>query len=168
MNRIKGFIARYWKTIILFTVLSSSSFVAGVYANQVIVVGVQPIAGTHVLVPNPGLVVNGVFWKIDPISQNLTGLFLNVTATANHNATYVIIISVSCVNLTSGVVFWCSHGRGIIHLAPNTGGIVPVGLTPQFDPELIEVHDLSFIVTSLPPVPVVPCTTPNCLPGSHP
>lgn len=117
------------------------------------------------LVPSPPLVILGVFWNINVTSQLVTGLILNLTVPAGQNtALYNIIVSVSCKNLTSGAQFWCSHGSERVVLPGGATVIIPITLTPQVDPELTEVHDLSFIVTSTPPVPVTPCTNPNCLP----
>ena len=99
----------------------------------------------------------------------LTGLILNVTAAPG--SVYQIVTSVSCQNLTTGAVYWCAHG--VIKIDCTTaavgchGVIVGLPLHPQFDPELTEVHDLSFIVTSTPPVPVRICTNPNCAPPGN-
>lgn len=63
---------------------------------------------------------------------------------------YQIFIQVSCLSLTppSTSEFTCATGSSSITLPANGGsGTLVVPISPPIDPELIEVHDLSFIVT---------------------
>lgn len=155
-----------WKIILLVVALVSSAFIAGAYANLVVVRNIQSLAGNHVLVPAPELQILNTFWIIDLNSSTIKGVILNITTTAPSGTPivvklYQIFIQVSCIDTTlaTGTEFTCTTGTTIIALPSNLNGnhvIVRVSFSPPIDPELIEVHDLSFIVTG------TPCTTIGC------
>ena len=67
---------------------------------------------------------------------------------------YQVFVQVSCLN-SALVEFICATGTGTITLPASGGaGTLVVPITPPIDPELTEIHDLSFIVTGSPtPVP---------------
>jgi hypothetical protein len=104
----------------------------------------------------------------------VTFLILNVTtvptAAASGFKLYQVFVEVSCLNLTTNVTYTCSQGSGLIALPTNMNGasaILLVPLRPPVDPEIAEIHDLSFIVTgtALPSSPgivgVVNSSTPT-------
>jgi hypothetical protein len=144
----------------------TASFLVGAFANQIVVQQIQSLAGNHVLVPAPELQIISTTWNINGNLSLITGVTLNVTTVSTgSNATklYVIFVQVSCLDLTTGKEFTCSTGSGTITLPVNLNGrsaTLTVTLTPQIDPETVEVHDLSFIVTGSPsgtPPPPTPC-----------
>ncbi len=64
---------------------------------------------------------------------------------------YTVFVQVSCFNNATRTEFTCATGSGTITLPASGGvGILIVPVSPAIDPETIEVHDLSFIVTGTP------------------
>ncbi len=150
------------KTILLILALTAASFTAGVFANQVIVNNIQALAGNHSLVPAPELVINSTSWNINLNSSTVIGVTLNVLTISKVPTTvtklYQIFIQVSCLD-ASGREFTCATGSTTVTLPSNGGSATLfVPISPQIDPELIEIHDLSFIVTG------TPTTTGGCTP----
>ena len=125
----------------------------GAFANQVIVQNVQSLAGNHVLVPAPELRILSSTWNINGTASLVTGVTLNVTTVGGANVTklYQIFIQVSCFNNATQTEFTCATGSNTIILRANGGvGTLIVPISPAIDPETVEVHDLSFIVTGKP------------------
>ena len=146
-----------WKTIVLLAVSMIASFTIGAYANQVRVSQTSAIAGNHVFVPAPELQIINTFWHVSLNQSLVTFLILNVTTAGSAGAfkLYQVFVEVSCLNLTTNVTYTCSQGSGLIALPTNMNGgsaVLPIVLNPPVDPETLEIHDLSFIVTetSLP------------------
>ncbi len=147
-------IRRGWKIILLVTVVTAASFTLGVLANQVVVQQVQSLAGNHVLVPAPELQVLSTLWVINGTASLVTGVNLNVTTvspTPLQLKLYQIFVQISCLPPAPAppVEFTCSTGQTQVTLPTFLNGtmIVSVSLNPTIDPELSEVHDISFIVT---------------------
>ncbi len=168
-------IRRGWKTILVLAVVSIASYSIGTYANQVKVQDVQSLAGNHVLVPAPELQILSTTWIISLNTSQVVGLTLNVTTFTTQPTApmklYQIIVQVSCLD-AAGKEFTCSVGTASITLPTNmtsTGAsaLLRVKLLTPVDPERIEVHDLSFIVTGTPvrvPTTALPnLFFPNCL-----
>jgi len=131
-------------------------------ANQVVVQQVQSLAGNHVLVPAPELQILSTFWDINGNLSLVIGVTLNVTTVGPPGSTatklYQIFIQVSCLD-SAGKEFTCATGNGTINLPVNMNGkfvLLTIPITPQVDPETIEIHDLSFIVTGSPSTPPPP------------
>lgn len=138
----------------------AASFSVGAMANQVIVQQIQSLAGNHVLVPAPELQIISSTFTINGNLSVITAVILNVTTVGQPGAPvvtklYQVFIQVSCLDQTvlgkAGLEFTCATGTATITLPSNGGsGRLIVPITPQIDPETIEVHDLSFIVTGTP------------------
>ena len=142
-------------TLVLIAVAVAASFVTGaVLGNQVRVIFVEAIAGTRVLVPDPGLVIRDVSWQIDPQRSLVTGLILFVFATTEEFAVFQIFVQVSCLFIVNGQEdpsseHICSTGESFVFNPGPFGTHVNVNLLPPINPETIEIHDLSFIVKGL-------------------
>lgn len=143
-----------WKTILAIVVASTAFFSLGTYANQVVVQQVQSLAGNHVLVPAPELRIISSAWKINGTASLVNGVVLNLTTLGAAGAVvsklYKIYIQVSCFNNATQTEFTCATGSNTIVLPVNMNGtsvLLNVPITPPIDPETIEIHDLSFIVT---------------------
>jgi len=156
-----------WKTTIAIAIITAASFSAGTFANQVIVQQVQSLAGNHVLVPAPELVIISSSFAINGTASLVTGVILNVTTvgttTSSGTKLYQIFIQVSCLtNAIPPTEYTCATGSNTITLPVNMNGafaFLTVPITPPIDPETTEVHDLSFIVTGNP-TPIPPqCTS---------
>lgn len=137
-----------------------ASFTIGAYANQVKVSQTSAIAGNHVFVPAPELQIINTLWHVSLNQSLVTFLVLNVTTagTSGGFRLYQVFVEVSCLNLTTNAEFTCSQGSGLIPLPTNMNGasaVLPIVLHPPVDPEIAEIHDLSFIVTE------------TALPNSH-
>ena len=144
-----------WKTTLALAIMVAASFTVGAMANQVIVQQIQSLAGNHVLVPAPELQIISSTFTINGTLSVITAVILNVTTVGQPGAPvvtklYQVFIQVSCLAV-DGREFTCATGAATITL-PSSGGsgrlVVPIA--PQIDPELVEVHDLSFIVTGTP------------------
>jgi hypothetical protein len=153
------------RTIAAITLVAIASFAIGTYANQVIVQNVQSLGGNSVQVPAPELRIVQTTWNIDLNTSTITGVTLNVNTSspgATGSKLYQIYVQVSCLKGPPpgipGTAYTCATGTATINLPVNGGsGILVVNLSPRIDPELIEVDDLSFIVTGSPPS-VTGCT----------
>lgn len=146
-----------WKTVLVIVVAAAASFSIGAFANQVVVQQVQSLAGNHVLVPAPELKITSSFWSINGTASLITGVTLNITTVGGAGTTgfklYKVYIQVSCFNNATQTGFTCATGNNSIILPVNMNGTstrLNVPITPPIDPETIEVHDLSFIVTGNP------------------
>jgi hypothetical protein len=163
-------IRTHWKATMVVLVATVASFSLGAYANQVRVLNTQSLAGSHILVPAPELIINSTTWNINLNTSTITGITLVVTTTGVSgspviNKLYQVFVQVSCLNST-GLEFTCATGTSTIVLPSNMNGataMMVIQISPALDPELIEVHDLSFIVTGSPTP-----TTPQCPPGTPP
>jgi len=149
--------------ILLLLLLIGGSVITGVIANRVVVQPVQPLAGNEATVPAPELQVLNSIWRLDRNTSTVTGVLLNVTTVSTSAGTpvtvklYRIIVQVSATT-PAGRVYTASTGTAIILLPSNMNGataIVLVNLTPPVDPEIVEIDDLSFIVTAIPVTPRV-------------
>jgi hypothetical protein len=163
-------IRTHWKGVLVVLVATVASFSLGAYANQVRVLNTQSLAGNHILVPAPELIINSTTWNINLNMSTITGITLVVTTTGVSgspvvNKLYQIFVQVSCLT-AAGTEFTCATGTNTIVLPSNMNGattMLVITISPALDPEQIEVHDLSFIVTGTPTP-----TTPQCPPGTPP
>ncbi len=84
-------------------------------------------------------------------TSTVTGLELLVfpNATTLELRLYQINVQVSCLT-AQGIEFICSSGGASLVLPSRDAGLrpVPIALVPVLNPEVVEVHDLSFIVSS--------------------
>jgi hypothetical protein len=150
-------IARSWKTLIAVLLVGLAAFSVGVFANRVVVQQVQSIGGNHVNVPAPELQVLNTVWNTELNRSIVTGLLLNVTTTGAPGQTgsklYHIDVQVSCLPTTATSPRNCAFGSTLVTLPVNMNGtavMVPVAIAPAIDPEIVEIDDLSFIVTGSP------------------
>ncbi len=122
------------------------------------------------MVPAPELQILTSSWSINLNTSSIVAVILNVTTvggTTTQFKLYQIFVQLSCLKGPlpgiPGTDFTCAVGTITITLPTNmnrTSTIVRVPITPPIDPELIEVHNLSFIVTGSPAPPPTPsCTT---------
>ncbi len=155
---------RRWKTVLALAVVASSSFMVGAYANRITVGIIQSVAGNRVLVPPPELQIVATTWSIDPQKSLVTDVDLLVTTNSPvwQLKLYQIFIQVSCLDetVTPPVEIICSNGQARIVLPTHGIGLRPIKivLDKPINPETIEIHDLSFIVTDLGRVPPMPPT----------
>ncbi len=149
-------------------VLAITSFLAGVaLANRVSILQVQPIAGNRVIVENPGLVIHNVTWNIDAAKSVVTGLTLWVSAETNRSRGFTIYVQVSCLSIGPDgreipvSEYICAIGQVAIANTGPTPVRVVIPIRPEVNPEITEIHDLSFIVTGMPQPPPTPSRLPN-------
>lgn len=139
--------------------MAIASFTIGTYANQIIVQNVQSLGGNHVQVPAPELRIVQTTWNIALNSSTVTGVTLDVNTSspgATGSKLYTIYVQVSCLKGPPpgipGTSYTCATGTATINLPVNGGsGVLVVNISPPIDPELVEIDDLSFIVTGSPP-----------------
>ena len=104
-------------------------------------------------------------WNIALNTSTITGVTLNVNTSspgATGSKLYTIYVQVSCLKGPPpgipGTSYTCATGTATINLPVNGGsGVLVVNISPPIDPELVEIDDLSFIVTGSPPS-VTGCT----------
>ncbi len=146
-----------WKTVLTIVVALTAAFTIGAFANKVVVQNVDSLAGNHVLVLAPELVILSSSWNLNVTASLVTGVRLNVTTVGAPGSTtvlksYQIVVQVSCLD-TAGSEFTCATGTATSTLPSNMFGAsvtIRVNVSPSIDPERTEVHDLSFIVTGTP------------------
>ena len=105
-------------------------------------------------VPAPELQVVNSLWHVSLNQSLVTFVILNITTVgpASGFKVYQVFVEVSCLNLTTNITYTCSQGSGLMPLPTNMNGasaVMPVLLVPPVDPETAEIHDLSFITTSI-------------------
>ncbi len=131
----------------------------GVYANRVTVGLIQSVAGNHVLVPPPELQIVATRWLIDANQSLVTGLDLLVTTNSSvlQLKQYQVLVQVSCLNenAPTAIESICSIGRTVVVLPTQNSGLrhLNITLVQPINPETVEIHDLSFIVTDLSQIP---------------
>ncbi len=155
-------------------VVTLASFSVGVFANQLVVQQIQSLSGSQVLVPAPELQILSSSWSINLFNSTIVAVILNVTTvggTTTQFKLYQIFVQLSCLKGPlpgiPGTDFTCAVGTTTITLPTNMNGasaIVKVPITPPIDPELIEVHNISFIVTGSP-APCAPFFTVTARPA---
>lgn len=155
---------RRWKTVLVILLVAGTSFIGGGYANRVVVGIIQSIAGNRVIVPPPELQIVAAVWFIDAPKSLVTDVVLLVTTEAPVLTLklYAVYVQVSCLDETTipPTEFICSNGRTSIVLPTDGAGLrrLRINLSTPINPELTEIHDLSFIVTDLGRVGPMPPT----------
>jgi len=155
---------RRWKTVLVILLVAGTSFIGGGYANRVVVGLIQSIAGNRVLVPPPELQIVAAVWSIDGPKSLVTDVVLLVTTQSPVLTLkrYQVFVQVSCLDETilPPREFICSNGQTSIILPTNGAGLrrLRIILETPVNPELTEIHDLSFIVTDLGRIGPIPPT----------
>jgi len=156
----------------LATALIATALLAGyAFANRVAVKDVQSIAGNRVLVPSADLDIVRATWSIDADNSLVRSvdLLTFMNATVWKLKLFEFFVQVSCLDetVTPPREFICSTGSTRAVLPSHWIGLRPirVDLKKPINPETTEIHDLSFIVTDLNPVPQ---TSPALFVGAMP
>ncbi len=145
---------------ILATALIATALLAGyAFANRVPVRDVQSITGNRVLVPSTDLDIVRATWSIDAEASLVRDVDLLVFMNSQvwKLKLFEFFVQVSCLDesKTPPTEFICSTGSTKAVLPSHWIGLRPirVDLKRPINPETTEIHDLSFIVTDLNPVP---------------
>ncbi len=145
---------------ILATALIATALLAGyAFANRVPVRDVQSISGNRVLVPSADLDIVRATWSIDADTSLVrdVDLLVFMNSPVWKLKLFEFFVQVSCLDesVTPPKEFICSTGSTRAILPSHWIGLRPirVDLKRPINPETTEIHDLSFIVTDLNPVP---------------
>ncbi len=157
-----------WKSVLMGLLVAGTAFAAGVLANRLTVTLVQSLAGNRVEVPAPELQVVRSLWDIDGANSLVSNLTLVVTTNGTlwELKRYQIFVQVSCLDpgpdgrlgtLDDSEII-CATARTVVVLPTHSIGLrtVKLPLDRPINPETTEVHDLSFIVTSIARVSPLP------------
>lgn len=158
------------KTLLVATLaaLAAAAYAVFALANRVAVADVQSIGGNRVLVPPAEMDIVRATWSIDAERSLVTDVDLLIFPNSPvwKLKLFEFFVQVSCLDpgpdgtegTADDVEFICSTGRAREVLPSHWIGLRPlrIDLTKPINPETTEIHDLSFIVTNLNPVPQGP------------